>query len=489
MTTLLPDHNGPQPEERAPVRVSVCLPTYNGEQFIAEALHSILSQSFTDFELLVVDDCSTDATVALVRAVTDPRLRLWQNERRLGIPGNWNRCLSLAQAEYVCLFHQDDVMLPENLQRKVRMLDADSAVSFVHSAAEVLMEDSAPVALGDWIEKTTTDFVADGPAYFRKLLLHGPCICAPAVVARRQRLVEIGGFDETLGYTCDYEAWMKLCADSRVGFIAQPLIRYRWHGGNVSHAYRFERGVEECLLAARSAIQYYVAQTGRCEEGALFADALAAVDELRRWAAELERGKIWLEEQRKSWQGVAEKQEKLRQEQKAWMGELEQGKEWLNEQQQNWQAEAARWQVEAESRQAETARSQAEVESQQTETTRWQAQAARWRVEAESRQAETAQWRVEAESRQTETARRQAETAQWRVEAESQQTETAHWQAQAERWRVEAEGRATTIATLERDKAWLERQWCSWQEHTWSRLGVWLGILEKEMKGDRSDQP
>ncbi|MCS6926809.1 MAG: glycosyltransferase, partial [Candidatus Binatia bacterium] len=68
-----------------PPRVSVCLPTYNGERFVAEAIASILAQNFTDFELLVVDDGSTDATREIVRAFPDPRLRLYQNEQRLGI--------------------------------------------------------------------------------------------------------------------------------------------------------------------------------------------------------------------------------------------------------------------------------------------------------------------------------------------------------------------------------------------------------------------
>jgi glycosyltransferase involved in cell wall biosynthesis len=320
----------------------VCIPTYNGEAFIAAAIRSVLAQRWQEFELLVVDDQSTDATFDIVRSFADPRIRLYRNDERLGIPRNWNRCLALAQGEYVCLFHQDDVMLPENLQRKVQVLAADPTVSFVHSAVELIVENSAPTLLGDWIEKSAEDFITDGPLYFRKLLFRGDCICAPAVVARRQQLLDLGGFDEELGYACDYEMWMKLCVDSRVAFLSQPLIRYRWHGRNASHGYRFEQGVEEITLASRRALQYYLERTGRQEEGEVLADAIAAFAELRRWVAELEKGKTWLEEQWVNWQKVAQGQERMIQEQKAWIGELEKGKEWLDGQWRYWQAEAER---------------------------------------------------------------------------------------------------------------------------------------------------
>ena len=83
------------------IHASVCIPTYNGAEFIAEAIQSVLTQSFTDFELLVVDDHSSDNTLDIVRSFADSRLSIHQNEKRLGIPRNWNHCLALAQGEYV----------------------------------------------------------------------------------------------------------------------------------------------------------------------------------------------------------------------------------------------------------------------------------------------------------------------------------------------------------------------------------------------------
>lgn len=318
--------------------VSVCLPTYNGANYIEEALRSILNQTYQDFELLIVDDGSTDATLDIVQSFSDPRIQLHRNPERLGIPANWNRCLELAGGEFVCVFHQDDVMLPENLERKVHLLSADETVGFVHSGVETLVEEEAPSSFADWIEDATEDTVWDGPEYFRTLLLNGNRVCAPTVLARRHALIEQEGFDRDLGFACDYAMWLRLCLTYRVGFLARPLVRYRWHGGNASHAYQFERGVDEITTAARRGLRLY-RERGSHAAGPLLDDVLTALNALRHWAAKLQRGNVWLEGQQASWRSVAATQNDLIRELKGWIEELETGKTWLEEQrtaQQEW---------------------------------------------------------------------------------------------------------------------------------------------------------
>jgi glycosyltransferase involved in cell wall biosynthesis len=300
-------------------KVSVCLPTYNGAAFLAEAITSVLAQSYPHFELLIMDDGSTDATVEIARTFNDPRIHVQRNATQLGIPENWNRCLALAQGEYVCLFHQDDLMLPDNLARKVAMLDADPTMSFVHSAVEFLVEASAPNLPNDWMENATEDCVVDGNTYFRKLLFSNR-ICAPAVVMRRSRFVTIGKFEPQLGFACDYAMWLKLCVLGQVGFLSQPLLLYRWHQGNETHAYRFEHGVAEVLTARREALRYYAARTGEHEKVEILLSAVQALADAERRGAELDRqsekllvhireleqmqAKLWADIQRagKSWE-------------------------------------------------------------------------------------------------------------------------------------------------------------------------------------------
>lgn len=320
--------------------LSICVPTYNGERYIRQALESILSQSYRDFEVIVVDDGSTDQTVdliQLVQAFGDPRLRVYQNRQRLGIPRNWNKCLDLASGEYVCIFHQDDTMLPDNVARKMAVLRADPAIGFVHSLAEPIMEAQAPTKLGDWMEQAEEDFVCDGERYFRKLLLHGDCICAPTVVAQRKALLEVGGFDEDLGYACDYEMWLKLCVNKPVAFVHARLVQYRWHAQNASHAYRFERGVEECETAMQRALTYYQQQTAREAEAQVLAEALSAIVARQRWAVQLDQGREWLEEQWHNWQRIATEREQLVRNQQQHLQKLEQGKQWVEEQYSKWQ--------------------------------------------------------------------------------------------------------------------------------------------------------
>lgn len=356
------------------MKVSVAVPTYNGEAYVAEAIRSILAQTFTDFELVIVDDRSTDKTFDILRSFSDPRIRITRNEERLGLVGNWNRCLQETKGDAICIFHQDDVMLLGNLEEKFRILDSNASVGLVHSAAELLVETGAPSPPVDWIEKSAEDFIVDGREYFRKLLFQGNLLCAPTVLASRRQLLELGGFDEELTFTSDYEMWLKMCAVSRIAFLSRPLIRYRWHEANTSHAYRFERGIDESLVAAKRALGFFLEKTGRKDEETTFREALAAVTRLKRWASglekqwlkseeailrkhlekqknwiiELEKGKAWLDEDRANLQKTVAGLEKMSQEQKAWIGELERGKTWLDEQRLNWQhlAEASQTQIE-----------------------------------------------------------------------------------------------------------------------------------------------
>ena len=262
-----------------PPRLSVCLPTCNGEVYLAEAIRSVLSQTYSAFEIVAVDDASTDRTMEILRGFTDPRVRIYQNPSQRGIPGNWNAAVELARGEYVCVFHQDDVMLADNLARKMALFESDPSLSLVHSGAQPLIEADAPSHLSEWIEKAEADFVEEGEEYFRKLLLHGNCICAPTVLVRRTQLETAGRFNETLGYTCDYEMWMKLCLEGRVGFIHDALVGYRWHAGNASHYYRHQRGARERGLARRAAVTYYTARRG--DVGNI--QRLAEAAEKREW--------------------------------------------------------------------------------------------------------------------------------------------------------------------------------------------------------------
>jgi glycosyltransferase involved in cell wall biosynthesis len=217
--------------------VSVCIPVYNGADYIAQSVESVLAQSFGDFELIVCDNCSTDDTEAIVRSFSDPRLRYLRNERNLGLVGNANRCLEVAAAEYVCIFHHDDVMLPDNLARKVAVLDAHPGVGFVHSNLLLIDRVGRLVAPEIWAEESRCDYIEGGRRAFGKFVEKMPyasSIFIGAVVARKACYEKVGTFSEQLPHCLDSEMWMRMMLFFDVACLGEPLVKYRVHPTSTS---------------------------------------------------------------------------------------------------------------------------------------------------------------------------------------------------------------------------------------------------------------
>lgn len=215
-----------------PSKVSVCIPVYNGSAYIAESIESVLTQTYKDIRLIVCDNCSTDNTEEIVRSFHDPRLTYVRNPKNLGPVGNANRCLELADGEYVCIFHHDDVMLPENLERKVRILEEHSEVGFVHSNLILIDSQGEVIARNIWNKDSRRDYIENGLTVFHKFLTylpHGCSIFIGAVLARRTCYEHLGGFSPELIHCNDSEMWMRMLLLYNVACIGTPLVKYRVH--------------------------------------------------------------------------------------------------------------------------------------------------------------------------------------------------------------------------------------------------------------------
>src|SRR5215469_15117301 len=130
--------------------VSVLVPVYNGESFLAECLDSILAQDFADYELLLSDDGSTDGSVSIIESYErrNRRIRWWRNPRNLGIGGNFNACLNTAQGQYIKYVLQDDKLLsPSAVRRMAEVLERDASVALVVSASQLIDAQSRPIQL------------------------------------------------------------------------------------------------------------------------------------------------------------------------------------------------------------------------------------------------------------------------------------------------------------------------------------------------------
>ena len=126
-------------------KISVCIPVYNGETYLAQTIQSVLDQTYSDFELVIIDNASTDNTVSIVRSFTDSRIRLIQNETNVGMLGNWNNCLRYGNCEYMQLLCADDLLTPDNFQKKVKILEDFPEVGMVFSGSHVINENNKVV--------------------------------------------------------------------------------------------------------------------------------------------------------------------------------------------------------------------------------------------------------------------------------------------------------------------------------------------------------
>jgi glycosyltransferase involved in cell wall biosynthesis len=235
-------------------KVCVCIPVYNGARYIAESVESVLSQTLGDLRVFVCDNCSTDATGEIVQTFKDPRVTYLRSPVRLSAVGNHNRCLSVADGEYVCLWHHDDVMLPTNLERKVEFLDAHPHVGFVHSNLLRVDADGRPFA-EHWAAESRQDCIETGrefvPRYLMRMHSFGSLVFIGAVVARRACYERVGWFREALSLSFDDEMWMRLALHFDVGCLGEPLVKYRVHPDSLTSSAGAARRLEEHLLASR----------------------------------------------------------------------------------------------------------------------------------------------------------------------------------------------------------------------------------------------
>jgi len=229
-------------------RVSALLPVYNGAAHVGAAVESVLAQTFSNFELLVLDDCSPDDSAAIAEGFGDPRIRVVRNERNLGQVATLNRGLRDSGGEYVARLDQDDVCLPSRFEREVELLDAEPDVAVVGTWIDVVDERGRKV---DEL-RTRLDDVVD--AIFLILTNRLP-LAHPSVMFRRDAVVAAGGYDEAVKYCEDNDLWRRLAlAGHGLRVVPEPLLRYLVHGGQQSN-----RHAEEQAANNDASIERFVA--------------------------------------------------------------------------------------------------------------------------------------------------------------------------------------------------------------------------------------
>jgi len=208
--------------------VSIVIPTYNHAHLIKDALSSLVAQTHMNWEAVVVNNYSEDATESVVKSFSDNRIRLVNFANKGVIASSRNRGIELAKGDYVAFLDSDDLWLPQKLERCINTLTVQRLDWICHGERW----------FGDGVDKE----VMYGPvryASFDELLYRGNCISTSAVVVKRELLRMAGGFNESPAFVTaeDYDLWLRLAqTHAKIGFIDEILGAYRIHPNNQSRA-------------------------------------------------------------------------------------------------------------------------------------------------------------------------------------------------------------------------------------------------------------
>src|SRR5262245_59564990 len=211
---------------RACPKVTVIIPTFNRARYLAEAIGSVLGQTFADYELIVVDDGSTDETSAVLAGFGDSRLRVLRQENR-GISAAMNIGLQAARGEYVARLDSDDVWFADLLERETAVLDSRPDVGVVYAKAQVMSENGAP----------REHYVGLPLRYPDDALLSLAWVdatCNITVLARRSCFDSVGPYDETFRTHEDWDMWLRMARNHRFVFLNLTQARFREHDGGIT---------------------------------------------------------------------------------------------------------------------------------------------------------------------------------------------------------------------------------------------------------------
>lgn len=229
-------------------KISVCIPSYNYARFLPDAIESVLGQTVSDFELVIVDNRSEDDTPEVVAryAQRDGRIRFLVNETNVGSIENFNRCFGHARGRYVKALCADDMLEPSCLEKSADVLDRYPAVNLVASSRLVVDGDLKPVKTLSYSRRFE---IRKGTDVIRRCLFMGNLIGEPSAVMFRKVHAE-RGFRKKYKQLVDLDMWFRLLERGDFAFIPETLCRFRRHEGQItkSHTRDFSFAPEEIAL-------------------------------------------------------------------------------------------------------------------------------------------------------------------------------------------------------------------------------------------------
>lgn len=219
--------------------ISVIIPCYNTGRFIREALNSILSQTYKNFEIIAIDDCSTDDTwnILIEYEKLDIRIRAYRNETNLGLINTLNKAISLCRGDYIARMDSDDISMPTRFEKQLKILTDDSTIDIV-SVFPVMIDEQSNFHSSQRHFYCTTTYSAKFKVLFESPFLHAAILAKSEVLISHPYI-----YNENFLHIEDYELWSRLLYKENVTFkiIPEHLYLYRLNPNSVSHKFFYQQ--------------------------------------------------------------------------------------------------------------------------------------------------------------------------------------------------------------------------------------------------------
>lgn len=213
--------------------VTVLMAVFNGEAYLEAAIRSILAQTFRDFEFLIIDDGSSDNSLAIIEGLKDERVRLVRNEANMGLTRSLNKGLDLAEGKYIARMDADDIALPDRLHLQFDFLENNPDYGLVGGERMILQNGHLKAKRGELFADHEAICVLQ---LFRNGFVH-------SAVMMRTTMAKTLRYNEAIFATQDYEFWVRISKHTKVANLLTPLVQYRVHGASISET-KLDRQME-----------------------------------------------------------------------------------------------------------------------------------------------------------------------------------------------------------------------------------------------------
>ncbi len=230
--------------------ISVIMSVYNGEKYLREAIESILNQTYKNFEFIIIDDYSSDASVSIISLYNDPRIVLIQNKENLGLTKSLNIALGQAKGEFIARMDADDIALPDRLKIQLDYLEQNKDIVLIGSGTIIIDENGKEIG----IKKSITDSrLLHFHMVFKNQIFH------PTVLFRRKEIVGILGYDESFKFAQDYDLWSRLIDKGyNLANVGMPLLKYRLHNSSITQGKTKENSFALASSIIRRNLKKYI---------------------------------------------------------------------------------------------------------------------------------------------------------------------------------------------------------------------------------------